>query len=160
MICATHDIILLNKRLDKESRSEVYVPTQISGVAVYEKRSSSNAGSYHGEDESYVLRIPEKAAVQDGRTYIPGANYTELDSESAAEHWTIRGDDIVIVCSSDLEDVNTPIIANESEALTYAQIEAAGATYGYQKTLIHITWYADNTRRGSAATRHWRIGCA
>lgn len=157
MICAKHDIIILNKRLDKESRSEVYVPTQISGVAVYDRRSSAKSGSYHGEDESYAIRIPEKAPVQGGRSYIPCANYDAMSSEEVGNYWTIHDDDLLIVCAAKLQEVDTPIIEMDGDTITYAQAEAAGATYGYQKTLVHVSGYADNTRRGSAVTRHWRI---
>ena len=157
MICAKHDIIILNKRLDRESRSEVYVPTQISGVAVYGKRNSSTDGTDHNEDESHVLRIPEKAAVQSGRSYVPGKQYDTLSAEELHNYWTIHNDDLVIVCAADFADVDTPVITTESGTLTYTQAEAAGATYGYQETLVHVTGYADNTLRGSAATRHWRI---
>lgn len=140
-----------------EERNEVYLLTQISGVAVYEKRSSSNSGSFHNENESYALRIPEKATVQEGRTYIPCGDYDELSDTDAIKHWTIHGDDLIIICAAKIDEIDIPIVAADGYTLNYAQSEAAGATYGYQKTLIHVTGYADNTRRGSAATRHWRI---
>ena len=158
MIYAKHDIIVLNKRLDKESRRDVFVPTQISGVTMYEYRSSSRSGDYHSEEEVYKIRIPITAKIQGNRAYVPSATYDGMNNEAAANCWTLHNDDLVIILKSPLENVNEPVI--EGNEITEDQAEAVASTYGYQETLVHVTEYADNTLRGSGSTRHWRIGGA
>ena len=155
MIYAKHDIIVLNKRLDKETRRDIFVPTQISGVTMYDRRSSSRTGDFRAEDEDYKIRIPVSAAVQGGRTFVQSGAYDKMTDEEASEHWTLHNDDLLIILASGLDSA---IIADEK--ITEPQAEAVASTYGYQETLVHISEYADNTLRGSASTRHWRVGGA
>lgn len=156
MICATRDIILLNKRLDKASRRDVFIPTQISGVSIYDNRQSSSDGGFRSETEAFKIRIPIGARVQDGRTYLPETHYDALTVEEAAAHWTLHNEDLIIVSASRFEDVNTS--AFETAAVTTQQAEEMADSVGFQKELVRIVDYSDNTLRGSAAVKHWRIG--
>ena len=101
MICADRDIILLNKKLDMETRREVYIPTQISGVSIYDNRQSSRGGEFHEESEAFKIRVPIRARVQDGRTYLPETHYDALTAEEAAAYWTLHTEDMIIVCATD-----------------------------------------------------------
>lgn len=158
MICADRDIILLNKKLDKETRREVYIPTQISGVSVYDNRQSSRDGVFHEESETFKIRIPLKARVQDGRTYLPETHYDARTAEAAASYWTLHTEDMIIVSATSFEDVNTSVF--ETGAVDMQQAEEMADSIGFQKDLIRIVDYSDNTLRGSAKVKHWRIGGA
>ena len=63
MIAATHDIILLNKSLDKETRRDVYTATLVSGVSVYNRTQSTADNNFHELAEKYKIRIPITAVV-------------------------------------------------------------------------------------------------
>lgn len=157
MICADRDIIILNKRLDRESRRDVFIPTQISGVSIYDNRQSSRDGGFHAETEAFKVRIPVGAQAQDGRTYLPETHYDALTDEEAKAHWTLHNEDLIIVSTSRFEDVNTSAFET---AVTMQQAEEMADSAGFQKELVHIVDYSDNTLRGSIAVRHWRIGGA
>lgn len=154
MICATRDIILLNKRLDKASRRDVFIATQISGVSVYDNRQSSKDGGFHSPSETFKIRIPINAVTQNGKAYLPETHYD--DAENVEGFWTIHTEDLIIVCASEFEDVHTSVF--ETDAVTAEQAEAMAKLVGFQKELIHVVDYSDNTLRGSAAVKHWRIG--
>lgn len=158
MTCANCDIILLNKRLDQGSRRDVFIPTQISGVSKYDNRQSYGDGGFHSETESFKIRIPIGAQVQDGRTYLPETHYDALPAEAALAHWTLHNEDLIIVSVSGFEDVNTS--AFETAAVTTQQAEEMAHSVGFQKELVHIVNYSDNTLRGSASVQHWRLGGA
>jgi len=154
MICATRDIILLNKRLDRETRRDVFIPTQISGVSVYDNRQSSKDGGFHSPSENFKIRIPISAVTQGGRAYIPETHYDTTQDVSG--FWTLHTEDLIIICAAEFADVHTSVF--ETAAVTAEQAEAMAALVGFQKELIHIVDYSDNTLRGSAAVKHWRIG--
>lgn len=158
MICADRDIILLNKKLDKETRREVYIHTKISGVSIYDNRQSTRDGGFHEETEAFKIRIPIKAKVQNGRTYLPETHYDALTAAEAEAYWTLHNEDMIIVSASGFEDVNTS--AFETAAVSMQQAEEMADSVGFQKELIRIVDYSDNTLRGSAAVKHWRIGGA
>ena len=156
MICTNRDIILLNKRLDRVSRSEVYFPTQISGVSIYDKLQSSSDGGFHSANETYKIRIPLIAKVQNGKIYLPETHYDALTEEEAAAHWTIHTEDLIIVSATGFENFNSSAI--ETAAVTMQQAEEIADSVGFQKELIRIVEYSDNTLRGITALKHWRIG--
>ena len=158
MICADRDIILLNKKLDKETRRDVYITTQISGVSIYDNRQSSRDGVFHEDSEAFKIRVPIKARVQGGRTYLPETHYDALTVEEAAAYWTLHTEDMIIVSTTGFDDVNTS--AFETGAVDMQQAEEMAAVIGFQKELIRIVDYSDNTLRGSAMVKHWRIGGA
>lgn len=161
MICATRDIILMNRRLDKASRRDVYVPVQISGVSVYDSSQSSQDGGYHSLTETYKLRIPVSAPVQGGRSYVQESHYDLMEDEEASACWTLHTEDLIILCAEEFSDVNTVAYqAPEAGFFTMEEAETLADEIGFMREPIHITGYADNTLRGSDRVKHWRIGGA
>ncbi len=155
MICADRDIILLNKKLDKETRRDVYIPTRISGVSVYDKRQSSKDGGFHEETEDFKIRIPISADVQQDKQYIPEAHYDTLTVEKAVDYWTLHNEDLIIIIEAGLD---SELAVFETDVITSEQAEALAKKIGFQKEIIRIVDYSDNTHRGSNRVKHWRIG--
>ena len=158
MITATHDIILLNGVTDGESRRNLYVATQISGVSFAHKRKSNGNGNFREDEAEYRIRIPVDADIQNGKAYAPEALYHRMEDEDAKKRWTIRTEDLLIVCSEPLADVNVPVF--ESDSVTEQDVRAMADAIGLLREPIRIVDYSDNTLRGGEATRHWRIGGA
>lgn len=156
MITADRDIIILNKWLDRTTRRDAYIPVQISGVAVYDYRTSTNEGGSIVGNARFAIRIPIDAAIENNRVYVPEAHYDVLDDASAYQSWTIHNEDKIIVCKYGIGDVDVPIYG--SYPIDPADAEILATTIGYDKMLIHIMEYADNTMRGSDLVKHWRIG--
>lgn len=154
MICADRDIVLFNRRLDKETRRELYYPTQISGVSFYEKCEATKNGSDRTESKTYKIRIPYGAAVQDGRQYATEGNYIALADKDASSYWTLRGMDLIIVLANPLQNVNTPLC---NSALTEPEVIALAKSSGMKSEPIRLTGYSDNTKRGSGTVMHWRL---
>lgn len=128
-------------------RRKVFIPTVIRGVAYAEAKGSTVADNgVWSSDVQYKIRIPLTAKVQDGRTYLPCLKYGELDNEAAADHWTVRKEDMIIPG----EYAGEKALLYEDEIAAYAMEQGAD--------MIRITEYADNTTGGSLYTRHWRIG--
>lgn len=138
-------ITIFNKHLSSDRR-EVYLPTNISGASYLEAKSSGHStdGS-HAESLSYKLRIPLGATVQSGRNYVDELTYEAMTTDEAAEFWTIQKGDILLACET---------------ALTGSMDEAAvkQLAASLHEDIITVKEYADNTVRGSAAVKHWRIG--
>lgn len=133
-------ITVFNKRLGADRR-EVYFPTCIRSASFLENKSSSHsADGAHSQSLTYKLRIPLGAKIQDGRSYVPAAKYRQLDAEEAAKCWTIQTGDYVLPMETEL-----------TAPVDQKQLEALGQP-------IYVKEYADNTIRGSAAVKHWRIG--
>lgn len=138
-------ITVFNKRLS-EDRREVYFPTSISGASYLEAKSSGHStDGAHAESITYKLRIPQSAAVQDVRSYVDETAYDKLTADEAAKCWTIQKGDIVLTCETAL-----------TESMDEAAVKQLAASLN--KTVITVKEYADNTIRGSAAVKHWRIG--
>lgn len=152
MIYADRDILLLNKKLDRESRRDVFFATQISGVSVYEARSSSMSGGLHADSRIFKIRIPVSATVHGGKTFLPETQFDALDQEAAQRHWTIRSEDLIIVCAQADAPDSLP-----AGGLTTQEAEDLAKEIGYQRDLVHVIEYADNTLRGSDRVKHWRI---
>lgn len=133
-------ITVFNKRLG-DDRCEVYFPTCIRSASFLENKSSSHsADGAHSQSLAYKLRIPLGAKIQDGRSYVPAAKYRQLDADAAARAWTIQTGDYVLPMETEL-----------TSPVDQKQLEALGQP-------IYVKEYADNTIRGSAAVKHWRIG--
>ena len=133
-------ITVFNKRLGADRR-EVYFPTCIRGASFLENKSSGHStDGAHSQSLAYKLRIPLEAKIQDGRSYVPAEQYRQLDDEAAAQVWTLQTGDYVL-----------PMEIELTAPVDQAQMEALGQ-------LIRVKEYADNTIRGSAAVKHWRIG--
>ena len=156
MIVADWDMILLNQRLNQESRVDVFYATRISGVSFHHKRRSAKGDGYPESDEAYQIRIPVGAEVQDGKTYLPEGRFSRLADEAVPEHWTLRTGDFIIICAYRFDGADAPAL--ESETVTEQGARELAENYGLYAELIQITDYSDNTRRGSVALRHWRIG--
>lgn len=152
MVNADREILVLNKRLDPTSRRNVYLPTKITGVSVYNKRQSSSDGGFHSESQSYKVRIPLDARVEGGKSYVPEEIFDQMETEAAALHWTLHNEDMIV-----LGRVGESVCGELPEgALSLQQVEELTGT----RNVIHVVEYADNTVRGSQAVRHWRIGGA
>ena len=138
-------ITVFNKRLSVDRR-EVYFPTCISGASYFESKSSGHStDGAHTESLTYKLRIPITAKTQGGRTYLNEKAFKAMKEEEARQHWTLQKGDIILATETVLED---PL--NETEV---RQLAAEA-----QVDVITVKEYADNTIRGSAAVKHWRIG--
>lgn len=158
MITATHDMILLNKRLNRETRRDVYVATQISGVSFYHKRESAQYTNRSQSKETYNIRIPVDAKVQGGKTYLPEPRFDELSDREAEKHWTLHVEDLIVVCASPLADVNNTVFPDGE--ITEDVAQRIADSLGIYREMIHIVSYSDDTMRGSPSVRHWRIGGA
>ena len=133
-------ITVFNKRLGADRR-EVYFPTCIRSASFLENKSSGHStDGAHSQSLAYKLRIPMGATIQDSRRYVPAAKYRQMDEEEAAMCWTLQTGDYVLPMETEL---TAPIDQKQMEALGQ---------------LIYVKEYADNTIRGSAAVKHWRIG--
>lgn len=147
MIAATV-ITVFNGRTDKANRREVFAPTRIFMASYMEARGSSHSKGVSGEAIQFKLRIPLDAPVQDDRTFVNEATYKALSDEEAANHWTLRKGDYILVAHSD----------RVPETITQPELDALAREL--RADLIRITEYADNTVRGTDAVKHWRIGGA
>lgn len=94
--------------------------------------------------------------MQNGRKYIPETHYDGLPEAEAKGYWTLHTEDMIIVSASGFEDVNTSVF--ETAAVTMQQAEEMADSIGFQKDLVRIVDYSDDTLRGSNAVKHWRIG--
>lgn len=142
-------ITVFNKRLG-DDRREVYFPAVISGASYHENKGTRSASSgtsagARSESLSYKLRIPINAEVQDGRTYAPEKAFKAMTAEEAREHWTLQKGDIILARETALAD---PVDETALKQLAAAEL----------LDVITVTEYADNTLRGTAAVKHWRIG--
>ena len=130
------DITIYNCRLDEETRREAYYPTVIRGVSYHESIGESGSPKNRSEASGYEIRIPLNADTS-GREYVDAGTYRGLSDASG--YWTIQEDDLIrigcypgpAVYLDELRDAKYMIIGN----------------------------HADNTKRGSRFTRHWRISC-
>lgn len=158
MLAAMRNITLFNLRTDGQTRREIYVPTNISGVSIYEVDSSKytarvNSASSRSEEITCKIRIPVDADFEAGRSYIPEGRYKILTDDEAVSYWTLqRGAYILAADKIAAQDIGKRITREELDALLREE--------KYAGPLISIVEYADNTRRGSPRVRHWRIGGA
>lgn len=135
-------ITVFNRRVGADRR-EVYFPTCIRSASFLESIGSGHStdGS-HSQQLAYKLRIPADAKIQSGKTYIQETAFRLLDDQAAAQHWTLQTGDYVIPIETELAD---PIDAATMEGLAA------------RSHLIAVKEFADNTIRGTAAVKHWRI---
>lgn len=160
MVNADRHIVIFNKRLDKASRREVYIPTGLAGVSFYDTRTAAQAVTMMSESFTFSIRVPIDAQATAGRTYIPEADYNLLADEDAMHHWTLHKGDIVLLHNTQFADIDEAGELFEGQSGTEPDIEALLASGIFYRTIIRITEYADNTIRGSRAVKHWRIGGA
>lgn len=136
-------ITVFNRRLSADRR-ELYHPTCIRSASFLESKGSGHStDGAHSQALAYKLRIPISAKIQAGRTYVPEAEYSHLDDEAAAGCWTLSTGDYVVPLETELVG-----------PIDFGALEELAA----KSQLIAVKEYADNTIRGSAAVKHWRIG--
>lgn len=155
------DITIFNLRLDKETRREVFVPTNISEVSFVDVRSSSGSASEREENLAFKIRIPISARVQDARTYIPEDKYKLLDDEEVKKYWTLQKGCYIITGTIFYEgEWKFDDFDFSSGVITSDRIQDFLDLFKYDRDIVRVTEYSDNTRRGSDAVKHWRVGGA
>ncbi len=155
------DITIFNLRLDRENQREVFIPTNISDVSFVDVRSSGGSASEQSENLQFKIRIPLNARTQDSRTYIPEDKYRLLDDEEAKKHWTLQKGCYIIAGTIFYDDEwKFDDFDFSSGVITSARIRDFLDLFKYDRDIVHVTEYADNTRRGSDAVKHWRVGGA
>lgn len=135
------DITIFNKAIG-EGRRETFIPTFIYGVRWHDMHSveTSKQQGMAPRDRAakFIVRIPAGAKIQDGRKYLPEAQYKLLDAEERRGFWTIQLNGYVAKgAHSDFDELKR--------------------LPGGLGTIVE---YADNTGIGSHRVRHWRIGGA
>ena len=126
----TNADITVFNRVLSSDRREVYIPTYIQDVAWYDSHASSDSGTAKSESSDYVVRVPESATVTGGKTYVPADDYRTLSSKG------------------------TVVLPEGSTTMDESSIRKSG------HEVFSVSTYADNTVRGTAAVRHWRMGGA
>ena len=136
------DITIFNAVYDSTTRNEKFIPTVIRNVSLFVAETANTNDGVWTEQSSYKIRVPYLDATIEGvREYVPQERYTG-DSST----WTLRHGDLIAL----------GVYASDTASLTRdAAIEWAS---GAGVKMISISDYADNTIRGSDATKHWRIG--
>ena len=157
MVNADRMIIVFNKRLDKAERRERFTGTVIDGASLYESRNAPDKDNYSIEEGIYRIRIPIDADTGSAE-FMPESRYDELSGDSIEAYWTIHIGDRVIVCDDGITRV---VLAGKNlSSIDELSLKVLANEIGYQKRVIRIVSYADNTLRGTDPVRHWRIGGA
>lgn len=138
-------LTVFNRRLNAAQRRDLFFPTVISSASCYSSIGSSSGSGSRQESRSYKIRIPAGATTQDGRTYAGKEAYKAMDEQAARRRWTLQAGDFIL-----LGAVTTDGPIDEQAVKQLAQDS--------QTELIVVKDYSDNTIRGSAAVRHWRVG--
>lgn len=150
MVNSEHRITIFNLRIDKETRREVFVPTSISGVSFYGVKQLSvnarNGQEIRKEALSFKIRIPVNAEVKYGKTYVSEEQYSMLSDEEVLKHWTIQKECYIFETSE----------VFENKLFTMEELDLV-KRYNNEEFVV-VKEYADNTKRGTDATKHWRIG--
>lgn len=153
MINADHNITIFNLRIDKKTRREVFVPTGISGVSFYDVHKVSVASrmgeTARTEELAFKIRIPLDAEVQSKRTYLPESQYNGLSDEEALKYWTIQKGCYVFGAT----------VESDMEFITKDELDKLISSADSDEFII-VKEYVDNTKRGTDAVKHWRIGGA
>lgn len=135
------DITIFNRAIG-EGRRETFIPTFISGVLwrdIHSVETSRQQGMVPRDRAAeFIVRIPVNAKVQDGRRYLPEAQYRLLDEKERLGFWTIQ--------------LNGYIAKG-----AHPDLDGSSRLPGGLGTIVE---YADNTCIGSDRVRHWRIGGA
>lgn len=155
------DITIFNLRVDKKTRREVLVPTNISGVSYYDVRSSTGNAGEKKENITYKIRIPIDARVENERSYISEHQYSSLDDAEALKYWTIQKGALILLGTFFVSDKWIFDEFNFRSGVILAdKIEDIQGVAEQSRDYITVVEYADNTKRGSVAVKHWRIGGA
>lgn len=157
MITANQIITLFNSRIDKKTRREVFIPTNIRGVSFYEIDSSKFTTGTRSEEITCKVRIPFKAAIEAKRTYLPENQYKALADEDAIFYWTLQKGAYILLASTTATAWGKGVY-DFGRAITKEEMTSLCSEPRYTGQLISIVEYADNTQRGSPTVKHWRIG--
>lgn len=159
MINTDRDITLFNLRYDSDTRRETFIPTNISGVSLYDVRSMQDSSGNRTESSDFKIRIPVDAVVQAGRTYIPEYDYAQLSDDEALNYWTIQKGCYILTGTLFYD---TEWLFDEfnfrSGVIIRERLEEIQSMRQYDGDFITVKEYADNTQRGSKTVQHWRIG--
>lgn len=165
MVNTVEDITIFNLRYDSAARREVFIATNIGGVSFYRVAGTSISTAQgmqeRREDIAYKIRIPINANVEAGRSYIDEAKYAALSDDEALNYWTLQKGCYILTGSLFIagewiwDDFNF-----RTGVITKEKLEEIQALRQYNGDFVTVIEYADNTRRGSASVRHWRIGGA
>lgn len=158
MLTANRTMTLFNLRQDKDARREVYVPTNIIGVAFSEIDSGSYSGGIRSEELSCKIRIPIGANIEGDRKYLPENQYRLLDDETALSYWTLQKGCYVLMAAMENAEAWENGYYNFERLITHEELKALCLESRYTGALISVIEYADNTLRGSDQVKHWRIG--
>lgn len=132
------DITIFNKVYNRTARSELFVPTVIKGVYIYNRNTSNatNQAKDQNQDRRHecAIRIPVDADTGD-------KVYTSASTFRTAQEgfWTIQMGDVIV-----LEAVDDGSLVNETELLK-------------KYDSVIVAEYTDNTRIGSRQVQHWHI---
>lgn len=137
------DITILNKWYDGANRQDVFLPTVIRGVSFYMSSGSTGNTRYPVLTATYKIRIPADADMGES-SYVDALTYKGMTREEAAEHWTLQPDAVIV-----------PAIMDEADMTETINLTELANKYG---PLITVKDYSDNTTRGIAGMKHWRIG--
>jgi len=138
------EITLFNKRVNKATRREAYIPTLIQGVSFIETKSVGGTDD-RADNDSCTIRIPKNAVIQSDRTYLEEHLYKQLNDSDAMKYWTIQRNAYIVRGNHSTELIIEPSKIEELKR---------------NGKVITVRTYADNTERGSDHIKHWRIGGA
>lgn len=162
MINATEDIMVFNAHLG-DDRRESYIATRICAVCVYESNAVLGDDGKAAQHDKFTIRIPVGAKIEGGKTYTEPERFKRLPLEEAKKHWTIQiGDCIADMAMYAPETWEWNDFSFRDGVITADVLNQSGGIANliekkYGK-LISVTSFADNTKRGSDRTKHWRIG--
>jgi len=157
MTTANQIITLFNSRIDKDSRREIFIPTNIFGVSFYELDSTKFTTGARSEEITCKIRIPLNAHIEAGRTYLPESKYKALPDDEALFYWTLQKGAYILLASTVATAWGNSVY-DFDRAITKEELTSLCSESRYTGRLVTIYEYSDNTQRGSRAVKHWRIG--
>ena len=137
------DIIIFNKAVGIDRR-EIFLPTIIHGVCWYGSRMLDTSGA---ADASFKVRIPYTVDIEKRKTYVPEQEYRQASFSAKKHFWTLQKNCFVMIFQKG-------VIGSRIE---FSPEEVMHLSKRFDE-FFTVTEYADNTFRGTARTKHWRIG--
>ena len=134
---ATETITVINRKFNKDTGFDEWIPTVITGASWYSKLAASVTQVGLKTADTATVRIPVGADTQ-SRTYMTPAAYKA--AESVSDAWTLARGDLI---------VRGTVTVEQGQSLTPADITA---TNDDAYTIIGTT---DNTRRPREP--HWKV---
>lgn len=154
------DVTIFNLRIG-EDRREKFAATRILGVSWYGTKGQAVSGTDRKTTAQHVIRIPYTATVEGEKKYIGEEEYRKLSDEDAEKYWTIQKGAYIVrgqyeVAGKWLYDT----FSFKHGVITEEELTDLAKLRQNNEDFVTITEYADNTVRGTDATKHWRIGGA